>query len=1019
MSLPSHLSSYRSSTVVDHVKRWKVTALCTYHQSTLIACSDGALRQFEGDDDRVVWREKALSDDFGGSKRPVDLLAVVHVQPPLHPRGQPAPPAPTEDALLLSIANGVCRVHTLPTLRSLSILADSKGCYLLAVSSPTYTLPPPAPSSASGSRLSSASSSAAASSQPLLLCLANKRKQLLLYAYQSYAASPAALNGDFALTSTLPVDDSVRCLTWCGDSALVAGVGRDYLLLHPDQPRGAPQRLFDCGRKAPSPVAALVEGKDEREVVLTQDTRGICIHDDGSPSRKEGLTFSDIPLALLSHPPYLLALLPQSIEIRQTRSGLLTQTIPIKDGGRWLDKHGDCVFVAGPGYVRCLYPIPLRELVEECMKRGQYREAMGLVQMSDDMQWRGGGEERVERLNEVHTLYAYELFNHGDYQAAMMYFQQSHCNPVHILSLFPDVLPSHTQPLLQSMHIAAIKHPVRVTSAQGEQALLKALAALIPYLANMQNKIRLQQAGGGHGGAGEDLTSLASLIDTVLLKAYLLSDIPLLPFLQQPNACDVAECSAILRAYEKYPELVCLFQQHGEHREALDLLTSIGQASFTATADKPLRPSQEPLAGIAPTIAYLQQLLSQAGAAGPGAKDGPLSLVMEYSRWVFERDADSALTIFTREMEEEGRSSVSPAAVFEFLRQVTDREHCTRYLEALIERTGEVDSLLHNELVFLYLDAVLKLMRQEERGKHSQDSSRDASGHSTPVDGKKKPARRTPSQLSSPSTLSAKDAEALAGLRRRLLSFLRRSAHYNSERLLSKFPRHHLLEERCILLSRINQHEEALHILAHQLKDPAAAERYCIQQYNQRRGRGERKEGDGVQGSNDLFLLLLQVYLRGAGEEEKQGGGAQWEGKGAAPGQFLLAAAVRLLTVHWQHIDAVKALELLPPSTPIALLYPYLVRVMRGQRAERRRGEVVKQLRRGENVQVRLDWMEVRREGVVMDEAVVCGRCGKKMGSASFARYPDGSVVHYGCHRQMGGGGGAAGGGGNGLGGAR
>ena len=1010
MSLPSHFSSYRSSTVLDHVKRWKVTSICCYAHSVLVACSDGALRQFEGDEEKVVWRESVLSDDFGGSKKPVDQMTAIAVRFPPSSARAAAPSAPGDDALLLSIVSGVCRVHTLPSLRSLSILADSKGCYAFAVSAQSYLLPPtPSPPSAASSRQSSSSSSGA----PLLLALANKRKQLLFYHYTSFSSSPTSLNGDFTLSSTVPVDDVVRCMTWCA-SSLVVGIGREYTLIPYDAPRDK-VRLFDCGKKAATPVAALVDGKDAVEVVLVQDTRGICIAADGSPSRKEGLTFSDIPSMLLSSPPYLLALLPSSIEIRQTRSGLLTQTVAIKDGGRWMEKQLDTVFVAGGGYVRCLYPIPLRELVDDCMKRSQYREALSLVQLSDDMQWRSA-EEREERLNDVYTLYAYDLFNHGDYQQAMMLFQQSHCDPVHIISLFPDVLPSHAAPLLHSMHIASIKHPVRVTSAQGEQALLKALAALIPYLANMQNKIRLQQqqGGGGLDDGGRrgvaalkvDVTSLASLIDTVLLKAYLLSDIPLLPFLQQPNACDVDECSAILRAYEKYPELVCLYQQHDEHREALDLLTSIGRASFTATAASPLRPSQLVLAGLSPTITYLQSLLKESGRRkADHEKDDPFALVTEFSRWIFERDADSALTIFTREHDDDGRSSASPQAVFDFLRSVTDREHCIAYLESLIDRTGEVHSVLHNELVFLYLDSVLRLMRAEERGsaKGSQDTSASDSGVVTPVDRRKSSgSRRTSASLAATSVSSAlapKDAALLLSLRRRLLAFLRRSHHYNPERLLSKFPRHHLLEERCILLSRINQHEEALGILAHQLKDPDAAERYCVQVYNARQGAGaEVKEGEG----NDLFLLLLHVYLKGSGTSGGAGGDDEKKSTSASsssPPPAMLDAAVRLLTNHFRHINPVKALELIPPSTAIHSLQPYLLRVLRAQKHARRAGEVVKQLQKAEHLHTKLDWMEARGEGVLIEDGVVCARCGKRIGTASFARYPDGSVMHYLCHK--------------------
>lgn len=191
-------------------------------------------------------------------------------------------------------------------------------------------------------------------------------------------------------------------------------------------------------------------------------------------------------------------------------------------------------------------------------------------------------------------------------------------------------------------------HPVPVHKVQGEERLFRALSALIPYLAQIQNRLRLslepifappqhqqQQAQaqgrrrGGANGAGDDgadddgddddeLSSiptkrksasaaaaaaaalaaatppvssaesnlaLAILVDTALLKAYLLCDIPLLPFLSSPyNLCDVDECANILRAYEKHVELVAFYRFRARHEQALELLANLGQMSTPKSA---------------------------------------------------------------------------------------------------------------------------------------------------------------------------------------------------------------------------------------------------------------------------------------------------------------------------------------------------------------------------------------------------------------------------------------------------
>ena len=1065
LSSPVHFECYRQCTVLGHLKRYKISCFCTYADSLLVASSDGALRLFDTDEEKAVWRERVLDEQFG-AKKGVEMMAVVDIN--IH-SASGSGSSGGEDALLVSIVSGVCRVHTLPSLRSLSLLAESKGCYTFAINATHFTLDTTAPQPTIASFL--ASSTKQPTDAPLLLCLANKRKQLLFYRWQDSGSSHTSLNGDFQLIHTVPVDHTVHSMTFSLLS-LVAGVGRDFVLVKLEGGRagGSGVRLFDCGKKAAGPVSCLVVSRnrdddstgtagaanrrkanaahrpveEERELVLVQDARGICINEDGQPSRKDPVNFSDLPLQLASAPPYLLALLPSGIEVRQARSSLLAQSIATKEGqAKWMEARRGCVFVGGSGWARCVYPIPLREVVDECVRAGQYREAMAMVQLSDEMQWRRGREERDERLNELHTLYAYELFNKGDYQQAMMYFQQSNCDPTTVISLFPDVLPSSSAELRHMMD--GVRHPVRVTSAQGEQTLLAALEAVISYLAQVQVKIQRQQAAASSNNSQTSSSPLARLIDTVLLKAYLLRDIPLLPFLQQPNACDVEECSAILRAYEKYPELVCLYQQHGYHKEALELLASIGQASLNTSA--PLKPAQQAVAGLSPSIEYMQQLIR---STTPQSVDSTLALLTQYSRWLFQADAVTALTLFTAEHDERGASSLPPQLVLEYMRQVGGRDVCIAYLESVIEKTGEQDSAFHNELVLLYLDAVLKLMKQEERGK-SQEGSPAASGQQTPNEEKapvqegsggaatvlptkkKNPSnavsRRTPASLassSSTSSLSPADAATLLSLRRRLLSFLRRSTAYTPERLLSKFPRHHLLEERCVLLSRVGQHEEALRLLAHQLKDTEAAERYCVE-VDGRRVKAAAREptnhndsGEDGANNNELFLLLLQVYLKGdtASSSTDTSYGSTGEEKRIASSSTvtsprLLAAAVSLLTNHFQHISPVAALSLLPPSTPVAALHSYLCRLLRSLQHTRRSAAITRALYRVENINARLAVLDAGREYVVMedtrDHAVDCQRCRKRIGMASFARLPDGSIMHYMCYKQAAVGGGVGG----------
>ena len=66
----------------------------------------------------------------------------------------------------------------------------------------------------------------------------------------------------------------------------------------------------------------------------------------------------------------------------------------------------------------------------------------------------------------------------------------------------------------------------------------------------------------------------------------------------------------------------------------------------------------------------------------------------------------------------------------------------------------------------------------------------------------------------------------LGATRAKLLSFLDSSNYYHAEALLARFPLDDLYEERAVLLAKLGQHEAALSIYVHTLKDMQTAETY-------------------------------------------------------------------------------------------------------------------------------------------------------------------------------------------------
>eukprot|EP00002_Diphylleia_rotans_P040852 TRINITY_DN9805_c0_g1_i1.p1 TRINITY_DN9805_c0_g1~~TRINITY_DN9805_c0_g1_i1.p1 ORF type:complete len:839 (+),score=133.42 TRINITY_DN9805_c0_g1_i1:97-2613(+) len=214
-----------------------------------------------------------------------------------------------------------------------------------------------------------------------------------------------------------------------------------------------------------------------------------------------------------------------------------------------------------------------------------------------------------------------------------------------------------------------------------------------------------------------------------------------------------------------------------------------------------------------------------------------------------------------------------------------------------------------------------------------------------------------------------KDKSESEQVRRKLLAFLESSTHYSPEKMLSRFPQKDLFHERALLLSRIGRHEQALEIYAHHLQDPTKAVQYCESYYNP-----ETEEG------RDVYLSLLKVYLQPPGGKEP-----------------MIRPALALLDQHFCKIDTAKALEMLPPQTSISHLLPFFEAILREETKSRRENQIVRNIHKSENLHVRESLIRSRLPVVKVTEDLACSICKRRIWPSAFYRYPNGTVVHFGC----------------------
>ncbi len=326
--------------------------------------------------------------------------------------------------LMIAVVDASVRVYDLPSFNLRSKLDGTKAAYLISCNK--HHVNP--------ADLVSMSSS-------LLLCVAVKRR-LLIYRLD---------NANFKLTNDIPVSSSVRCMEWVGASVCVGSL-TEYNLVHAS---GAVTDLFPVGKKG-KPLCCLLP---DQEILLVKENEGICVSWDGKATREEPVRWSEVPQFVAYVHPYVIVGLTTGVEVRNMVSLAVTQLIDMRGVKCIGTKSVQHLFLASPSALSRLELVPFALQVEELVNHHLFKEALDLVSLNDDqdMDWE---LSREQRLNDIHIRYAYFLFNKGEYEDAMRYFQQTNIQPQQILALFPEVLP-HGQ-------CRNVKHPVKINKIIGE-----------------------------------------------------------------------------------------------------------------------------------------------------------------------------------------------------------------------------------------------------------------------------------------------------------------------------------------------------------------------------------------------------------------------------------------------------------------------------------------------------------------------------------------------------------------------
>jgi tetratricopeptide (TPR) repeat protein len=796
--------------------------------------------------------------------------------------------------LLVSLSDGVVAVH------DIGIQAQANGVRLPVISIRTQL-----------SKAKQATMYAIDTSTPeYRLCIATAKKKLCFY-----RLAPGAKEFEEVLERTTP--DVAKSLAWAGPR-LCVGYRKEYVMM--DVKTGALQDMFETG-KSGTPIGTVMPNQ---QLLLNKENISIFIGFDGKPLRKHGIVWSEPPIDFGYAFPYVVGLLPSCVELRTLTTVNPIQMIRSCKGATRLALSDDQIYCASQSVVWRLEPVPIWDQVAQLVGDNEFAEALDLLDCLPD------SNEKSDKKRTLSLQYAFHLFHLGQHEQALKKFLELKEDPLRVLGLFPLMLPHGI--------MQRYKYPYGV--GLNEAKLENAHRALAAYLQRLraENKDLFaappQDVPTDYQLCGE-LVSV--VLDTSLLRALLKIDHPFLgELVSHENQCHIPVSEAMLTAAKKHKELVALYRTRGYHTKALELLQSL--------VKQPDTPGE--LSALQQMAAYLTTLTNR-----------DLNLILDYSVWVLQQDAELGLSIFTAPRKRP-EDKLEATTVLKHLNKHAQTE-VADFLEHIIGQ-GETDAAFHNELIFTYLKSILLILEYPTKGSASSQATSSSASSGKLVRAPRKAA----------------DEIGLLGVcRRKLLVFLESSRHYKAEIMLSRFPTNDLFEERAILLSRIGRHDQALAIYAHKLEDAEMAEKYCAKHYNA-----------ADKDTSQIYLVLLGVYLNPPPE------------LGRKP---MEANALHLLNRFYDRMDTIKALAILPGGIAVKKIEPFLNSVLQANERVQREHNLQRALLRAETLTVKNEWCQARGKRIRIADRQICPSCGKRIGKdVTFVLLPDETVMHYVCYQK-------------------
>eukprot|EP00842_Homolaphlyctis_polyrhiza_P006700 jgi/Hompol1/7030/HPOL_002403-RA len=355
------------------------------------------------------------------------------------------------------------------------------------------------------------------------------------------------------------------------------------------------------------------------------------------------------------------------IEVRSIKTGQILQLIDLPESSKLLP--GQLLFASSTNNVWRLLPLDFEDQIDELVCAARFEDALAFI---DELEFTSE-EDKTSNTVKVRALQAYHMFSTKlMYDEALSILESLNASPLDVLDLFPSLLDDEAE------------WPIPVSDRAALHALSGYLsrerARLARYRAKLKRSAAKSASLAGFNAEQEtldfaDACNLSKLVDTSLLKVYLLLNSPLLGSLVRvDNFCDLITTQRLLTLSKKFDVLVDYFFAKKLHQEALDMLQKYSGADELENR----------------VATYLKRLKLAASA----------DLIFDNAKQVILRNPEIGLSIFT-ELDHEAPTEIR-MKIFEFIESISPSLGM-QYLEHVVFELGDTSRHFHNALVFAHI----------------------------------------------------------------------------------------------------------------------------------------------------------------------------------------------------------------------------------------------------------------------------------------------------------------------------